>query len=186
MKLIVGLGNPGKKYENTRHNTGYMCVDAFARSLNVSIDMKKFNGLYVKTKYKGEDVVLLKPETFMNNSGESVGAALRFFKMDPKEDLVVIYDDMDLDCGRLRLREQGGPGGHNGMKSIIAHTGTNAFKRIRVGIGRPVYDTVDYVLGRFSPSEMPDMDHAVTMCVAALECIVSEDFTTAMNRFNKK
>ena len=123
MKLIVGLGNPGKEYDMTRHNTGFYCLDVLSDEMNQSIDKEKFKGLYTKFKYKGEDVILLKPQTYMNNSGESVAAVMQFFKI-PVEDLLVIYDDMDMPTGKLRLREKGSAGGHNGIKSIIAHVGT--------------------------------------------------------------
>ena len=118
MKLIVGLGNPGKEYDMTRHNTGFYCLDVLSDEMNQSIDKEKFKGLYTKFKYKGEDVILLKPQTYMNNSGESVAAVMQFFKI-PVEDLLVIYDDMDMPTGKLRLREKGSAGGHNGIKSII-------------------------------------------------------------------
>ena len=150
MKLIVGLGNPGKEYDKTRHNVGFMVMDRLADVLNVSIDMKKFKGEYAKLKYQGEDVILLKPMTYMNNSGESVIQVMNYFKIDV-DDLLVIYDDMDMPVGKLRLRKTGSAGGHNGIKNIIAHLNSQDFKRIRVGIDRHKYMNVaDYVLSRLS------------------------------------
>ena len=137
MKLIIGLGNPGKKYDQTRHNTGFMVMDALAKKLNVSIDTKKFDGLYTKFKYHGEDVILLKPQTYMNESGQSVSQVMKYFKVD-SDDVMVVYDDMDMPTGKLRIRLKGSAGGHNGIKSLIAHMHTQEFKRIRVGIDKAV------------------------------------------------
>ena len=184
MKLIVGLGNPGKEYENTRHNAGFMAMDRLADVLNVSIDHAKFKGEYVKMKYHGEDVILLKPMTYMNNSGESVIQVMNYFKIDVS-DLVVIYDDMDMPTGKLRLRESGSAGGHNGMKSIIAHVGTQSFKRIRVGIDKhPRIKVIDYVLGRFTKEEQPLIDEGIENAVKAVEMFLDKDFTASMNAFN--
>ena len=153
MKLIVGLGNPGREYEGTRHNCGFMVIDKLAEKLNVSVDQNKFKGLYVKFKYHGEDVILLKPQTYMNLSGESVSTLMQFFKIEI-EDLLVIYDDLDMPVGKLRLRKTGSAGGHNGIKNIIAHLNSQDFKRIRVGIDRHKYmKVVDYVLSRFTKEE---------------------------------
>lgn len=184
MKLIVGLGNPGKKYDNTRHNTGFACVDALARELNQEITTKKFDGLYTKFKHKGEDIILLKPQTYMNNSGLSVIQCMKFFKVDVA-DLCVIYDDMDLPLGKLRLREKGSAAGHNGIKSIIAHVGTQDFKRIKVGIGNSRGDGANWVLGHFSPLEYPIVSEAVKNgAEAALLYIETDDFSKAENRYN--
>lgn len=184
MKLIVGLGNPGKEYEKTRHNTGFMVMDRLAETFQVSINVKKFKGEYVKFKYRGEDVILLKPMTYMNNSGESVIQVMNYFKMDV-EDLLVIYDDMDMPTGKLRLRQSGSAGGHNGIKSIIAHVGTQNFKRIRVGIDKhPQIPVVDYVLGRFSKEEQPLIDEGIDHAVRAVEMMLDKDFVAAMNAFN--
>lgn len=135
MKLIVGLGNPGKEYENTRHNCGFMAIDYLAQDLGVTINQAKFKGLYAKIKVEGEDVILLKPQTYMNLSGESVSEVMKFFKID-KEDVLVIYDDLDLPVGKIRIRANGSAGGHNGIKSLIAHLNGQDFKRIRIGIDR--------------------------------------------------
>ena len=184
MKLIVGLGNPGKEYENTRHNVGFMTMDRLADVLNVSIDHAKLKGEYVKMKYHGEDVILLKPMTYMNNSGESVIQVMNYFKIDVS-DLLVIYDDMDMPTGKLRLRESGSAGGHNGMKSIIAHVGTQSFKRIRVGIDKhPRIKVIDYVLGRFTKEEQPLIDEGIENAVKAVEMFLDKDFTASMNAFN--
>lgn len=184
MKLIVGLGNPGKEYEKTRHNTGFMVMDRLAETFQVSINVKKFKGEYVKFKYRGEDVILLKPMTYMNNSGESVIQVMNYFKMNV-EDLLVIYDDMDMPTGKLRLRQSGSAGGHNGIKSIIAHVGTQNFKRIRVGIDKhPQIPVVDYVLGRFSKEEQPLIDEGIDHAVKAVEMMLDKDFVAAMNAFN--
>jgi len=184
MKLIVGLGNPGKDYENTRHNVGFMVLDRLADTLNVSISTNKFKGEYTKLKYKGEDVILLKPMTYMNNSGESVIQVMNYFKIDV-EDLLVIYDDMDMPTGKLRLRQTGSAGGHNGVKSIIAHVGTQSFQRIRVGIDKhPRIKVIDYVLGHFSKDEQPLIDEGIEKAVKAIETYLNKDFVSAMNAFN--
>lgn len=184
MKLIVGLGNPGKEYENTRHNVGFMTMDRLSHDLNVSISTSKFKGEYVKFKYHGEDIILLKPMTYMNNSGESIIQVMNYFKIDVK-DLLVVYDDMDMPTGKLRLRETGSAGGHNGMKSIIAHVGTQSFKRIRVGIDKhPRIPVVDYVLGHFSKDEKPLIDEGIENAVQAIKMYLDKDFVSAMNTFN--
>lgn len=184
MKLIVGLGNPGRKYQHTRHNTGFMIIDMLSEKLNQPIETKKFQGLYTKFKYHGEDIVLLKPETYMNESGICVQAMMNYFKIDP-DDLLVIYDDLDMLPGSIRLREKGGSGGHNGMKSIIAHIGTQDFKRIRIGIGKDKnYQTADWVLGHFSIPEMELMLQSGHKAVNAVMCYLDYDFSKAMNLYN--
>ncbi|MBO6048074.1 MAG: aminoacyl-tRNA hydrolase [Erysipelotrichaceae bacterium] len=184
MKLIVGLGNPGSKYEGTRHNTGFMAIDAFAESVNQKIDIQKFKGQYVKFKYKGEDIILLKPMTYMNNSGESVIACMNYFKIDVK-DLLVIYDDLDMPTGKLRLREKGSAGGHNGVKSIIHYVGSQEFKRIRIGIDHiPRWDTINFVLGRFLSDEQPLIEEGIKNAVAAIHCYLDDNFSKAMNNYN--
>lgn len=184
MKLIVGLGNPGKEYERTRHNVGFMVLDALADEFHVSINNKKFKGEYVKWKYQGEDVIFLKPLTYMNNSGESVIQVMNFFKINV-EDLIVIYDDMDMPTGKLRLRQSGSAGGHNGMKSIIQHVGTQNFKRIRVGIDKHAQiPVVDYVLGRFTKEQQPLIEEGIVNAKKAVQTILDKDFITAMNTFN--
>lgn len=184
MKLIIGLGNPGKEYEKTRHNVGFMVMDCLEELFKVQISNKKFKGEYVKFKYKGEDIILLKPLTYMNASGESVIQVMNFFKIDVK-DILVIYDDLDMPVGKLRLRESGSAGGHNGIKSIIAYVGTQKFKRIRVGIDRhPRIPVVDYVLGKFPKDDIPHIEEGLKQATKAVEMFLDKDFTAAMNAFN--
>lgn len=184
MKLIIGLGNPGKEYERTRHNTGFMVLDHFADKMGESINQSKFKGLYTKMKYRGEDIILLKPQTFMNLSGEAVRQVMDFYKID-LDDILVIYDDMDMPVGKLRLRESGSAGGHNGIKNIILHTGSQKFKRIRIGIGRhPQMKVVDYVLSRFMQDEMIDMEKGIDLACEAIIDYLDHDFSHAMNHFN--
>lgn len=186
MKLIVGLGNPGVKYEGTRHNAGFMVMDAISEKLNVSINKKKFEGSYVKTKIGNEDVILLKPETYMNNSGFSVRACMDFFKIS-REDILVIYDDLDTPVGSIRLKTKGSAGGHNGVKSVIACAMGEEFDRIRVGIGRnPQINIIDYVLTRFRPDELEDLNHSVEQAVNAAILAIKQGFPKAMNRYNVK
>lgn len=186
MKLIVGLGNPGKEYEQTRHNAGFRVMDLIAQELRVDINMEKFSGLYVKTKYKGEDVILLKPQTYMNLSGESVRKVMDFFKIDPSE-LLVIYDDLDMPVGKIRLRQKGSAGGQNGMKNIIRHIGTQEFDRIRVGIGKDSrIPTADYVLGKVRKEELQDFEEGLVDAKNAAIHSITNDFADTMNQFNKK
>ena len=184
MKLIVGLGNPGKEYAGTRHNCGFMVIDRLASKLNVDVDQNKFKGLYAKVKYHGEDIILLKPQTYMNLSGESVNAVMNFFKID-KEDLLVIYDDLDMPVGKLRLRKTGSAGGHNGIKNIIAHLNSQDFKRIRVGIDRHKYMNVaDYVLSRFSKVESEAIEQGIENAANAVLDYLDNYFNHAMNYYN--
>ena len=184
MKLIVGLGNPGKEYAGTRHNCGFMVIDRLASKLNVDVDQNKFKGLYAKVKYHGEDIILLKPPTYMNLSGESVNAVMNFFKID-KDDLLVIYDDLDMPVGKLRLRKTGSAGGHNGIKNIIAHLNSQDFKRIRVGIDRHKYMNVaDYVLSRFSKVESEAIEQGIENAANAVLDYLDNDFNHAMNYYN--
>ncbi len=184
MKLIVGLGNPGKEYAGTRHNCGFMVIDRLASKLNVDVDQDKFKGLYAKVKYHGEDIILLKPQTYMNLSGESVNAVMNFFKID-KDDLLVIYDDLDMPVGKLRLRKTGSAGGHNGIKNIIAHLNSQDFKRIRVGIDRHKYMNVaDYVLSRFSKVESEAIEQGIENAANAVLDYLDNDFNHAMNYYN--
>ena len=184
MKLIVGLGNPGKEYAGTRHNCGFMVIDRLASKLNVDVDQNKFKGLYAKVKYHGEDIILLKPQTYMNLSGESVNAVMNFFKID-KDDLLVIYDDLDMPVGKLRLRKTGSAGGHNGIKNIIAHLNSQDFKIIRVGIDRHKYMNVaDYVLSRFSKVESEAIEQGIENAANAVLDYLDNDFNHAMNYYN--
>ncbi|OIJ14463.1 aminoacyl-tRNA hydrolase [Anaerobacillus arseniciselenatis] len=185
MKLIVGLGNPGKKYEATRHNVGFWAIDELAESLNISLNHEKWKGQFGFEVINGEKVFLLKPLTYMNLSGEAVRPLMDFYKI-PLEDIVVIYDDLDLPPGKIRLRQKGGHGGHNGIKSLLAHLENEKFKRIRIGVGRPEPGTsvANYVLSTFAPSEKLEVSEAVKQATKASEAWLSEDFITVMNRFN--
>ncbi len=183
MKLIVGLGNPGKKYEHTRHNMGFDVVDLFSELAQIDIDKEAFKGLVGRGKVFDEDVYLLKPQTFMNLSGESVREIVSYFKI-PKEDIIVIYDDLDLEPGKIRLRLSGSSGGHRGIQNIIEQLGTENIKRIRIGIGKPTYDTIDYVLGKPLKEEQALIDEAIKKAVDALKEILKNNFDSAMNKFN--
>lgn len=183
MKLIVGLGNPGKKYEHTRHNMGFDVVDLFSELAQIDIDKDAFKGLVGRGKVFDEDVYLLKPQTFMNLSGESVREIVSYFKI-PKEDIIVIYDDLDLEPGKIRLRLSGSSGGHRGIQNIIEQLGTENIKRIRIGIGKPTYDTIDYVLGKPLKEEQVLIDEAIKKAVDALKEILKNNFDSAMNKFN--
>ncbi|PWK07899.1 aminoacyl-tRNA hydrolase [Tumebacillus permanentifrigoris] len=185
MKLIIGLGNPGPEYAKTRHNIGFMAIDKLAADLRIDVTKNKFQALYGEGMHKGEKIVLLKPMTYMNRSGDSVSQALTWYKPKP-EDIVVIYDDMDTAVGKLRLRTKGSAGGHNGIKSLIAHLGTQEFQRVRMGIGRPHpgTDVIKHVLMNFRPDEWEPMDEAVSKIPNVIDCIIDQGFTIAMNRFN--
>ncbi|WP_419882619.1 aminoacyl-tRNA hydrolase [Peribacillus sp. B-H-3] len=185
MKIIAGLGNPGKQYEKTRHNIGFEAIDELSRNWSIPLDQAKHKGIYGSGSVNGEKVILLKPLTYMNLSGESIGAVMDFFKLEVN-DLVVLYDDLDLPAGKIRLRQKGSAGGHNGIKSTIAHMGTQEFNRIRIGIGRPEgrIPVTDYVLGRFTKEEWPVMSEAVDKSVNACEEWLKKPFLQVMNEFN--
>lgn len=183
MFLIVGLGNPGAQYENTRHNIGFKVIDNIAKEYNIEINRQKFKGVYGEGFINGEKVILLKPTTYMNLSGESVREVVDFYKL-TCDDIVVIYDDISLDVGRLRLREKGSAGGHNGIKSIIAHLGTDVFPRIKVGVGQPNVDLVNYVLGKFTDEEMEVLSESIDASTKAVSEIIKDDVKSAMNKFN--
>lgn len=186
MKLIVGLGNPGKQYEQTRHNIGFIVIDKIAEKLNIELQQAKFKGLFGAGLVEGEKVLLLKPLTYMNLSGESIRAIMDFYQIDI-EDLVVIYDDLDLPAGRIRLRQRGSAGGHNGIKSTISHLGTQEFNRIRVGINRPTNGMAitDYVLGRFSEEERGLIEEAAERSAAACIEWINKPFIQVMNTYNQ-
>ena len=187
MLIIAGLGNPGREYENTRHNAGFMVMDALAEKLGTDITEKKYKGLYGKAVIGGEKVILLKPQTYMNSSGESLRAAADFYKVAP-EDIIVVYDDISLEPGQLRIRAKGSAGGHNGIKSIIAHLGSQEFPRVKVGVGEkpPRMDLADYVLGHFSKEEAAVMADAVKEAADAVCEIVNVGIAQAMNDHNRK
>ena len=183
MFLIVGLGNPGSQYEDTRHNIGFKVIDNIAKEYNIEINRQKFKGMCGEGFINGEKVILLKPTTYMNLSGESVREIVDFYKLS-NEDVLVIYDDISLDVGRLRIREKGSAGGHNGIKSIIAHLGTDIFPRIKVGVGQPNVDLVNYVLGKFTKEEMEVLSESIDASTKAVKEIISSDVKTAMNIYN--
>ena len=183
MKLIVGLGNPGKKYEHTRHNMGFDVVDLFADLAYIDVSKDAFKGLVGRGKVYDEDIYILKPQTFMNLSGESVREIVSYFKIDLK-DIIVIYDDMALPVGSIRLRENGSSGGHKGMQNIIEHLSSEEIKRIRIGIGEPTYDTVDYVLSKPSKEEQEKIDESIKRAVEALKEALKSNFEKAMSLYN--
>lgn len=188
MYIIVGLGNPGKQYAHTRHNVGFDTIDILADKYNISVDIKKHKALCGKGMIGGQKVVLAKPQTFMNLSGESVRELVDFYKIDPEEELIVIYDDISLEPGQLRVRPKGSAGGHNGIKNIIAHLGTQVFKRVKVGVGEKPkgYDLADYVLGRFSKEDCILMEDAFGRAAEAAVCMMNDSMEHAMNQYNKK
>lgn len=185
MKLIVGLGNPGREYELTRHNIGFMAIDELAKRWNISLNEQKFKGVFGAGFVNGEKVILLKPLTYMNLSGESIRPLMDYYKIDV-EDFVVLYDDLDIPVGKLRLRMKGSAGGHNGVKSTISHLGTQEFQRIRMGIDRPKngMKVVDYVLGRFTSEEIPGVNHSIEKATDACEEWLNKPFLQIMNTFN--
>lgn len=185
VKWIAGLGNPGDKYRNNRHNAGFMAIDRFAAKHGIAVTKNKFKALYGEGYVGTCKVALLKPMTYMNLSGEAVRAFLDWTKADIA-DGIVLYDDLDTELGRIRLRYKGGPGGHNGVKSLIAHLGTESFNRIRIGISRPApgEDIVRYVLQDFAKSEADALDRALSLTVEALEAALAEPFDRVMAKFN--
>ena len=184
MKLIVGLGNPGKEYENTRHNVGFIVLDNFAYSYGVSIDKEKFNGKYCELFIKGEKVILLKPLSYMNLSGEVVSKFVNYFNIDI-DDILVISDDLDLPSFKYRLRLFGSCGGHNGLRNIENMLGSNKFKRFRIGISNDKnINTKDYVLGKFSPFDKKFLDEILPVTVNILNDFCDLDFEKVMNKYN--
>ena len=185
--IVAGLGNPGAQYERTRHNAGFLAMDFLAEKYGARIDRAKFHALVGEATIGGKRVLLMKPQTFMNASGEAIAEAARFYKC-PTEKIVVISDDFLLDVGRLRVRRKGSAGGHNGIKNIIAHLGTEQFARVRSGVGEKPkdWDLKDYVLGRFTDEEEPLMREALTSTAKACEMFIQGDLATAMNTFNRK
>lgn len=187
MHIIIGLGNPGIKYTATRHNVGFDAITRISDDYNIPIDYKKHKAICGKGRIAGEKVILAKPQTYMNLSGESVRELIDFYKLTP-QDIIVIYDDISLDVGQLRIRERGSAGGHNGIKSIISHLGGQEFTRIKIGVGdKPKnYDLADYVLARFTDQENETIREALEKTSKACETIISEGISFAMNEFNKK
>ena len=184
--LVVGLGNPGGQYENTRHNAGFLTADELARRGRFAIQRLKFKALTAAVEISGHGVLMMKPTTFMNLSGEAVGEAARFYKI-PPDHVLVISDDVSLPLGKLRIRTGGFAGGHNGLKSIIQHLGADQFPRVKVGVGEkphPDYDMADWVLGKFQGEDKKVMDEAVKRAADAVECYLKDGPQKAMNRFN--
>ncbi|MEG6617171.1 aminoacyl-tRNA hydrolase [Peptococcaceae bacterium 1198_IL3148] len=184
MKMIVGLGNPGPEYAKTRHNVGFMLVDKLAESLKVTVNKSKNKALIGETQMGQEKILLVKPQTYMNLSGEAVGALARWYKL-TATDIIVIYDDMDLPLGKLRIRPAGGSGGHNGMKSIIAALGTEAFPRMRIGIGKNQANSINHVLGKFNAEEMATIDATIEQTMQAVQTWVRQDINASMNKYNR-
>ncbi|AVQ27675.1 aminoacyl-tRNA hydrolase [Fusobacterium ulcerans] len=186
MKLIVGLGNPGDKYAKTRHNIGFEVINKLQKDLNIIGEKDKFQGLLSEKNIDGEKVLFLKPQTFMNLSGNSIAAVINFYKIDAKNDMIVIYDDMDLPVGKLRVKEKGSSGGHNGIKSIISHLG-DEFLRIKCGIGKSKDDTIDFVLGQFDKSEQETVDKMIENASnCALDLVRDVELGRIMQKYNKK
>lgn len=184
--MIVGLGNPGIEYENTRHNAGFMCIDYIAKKCGVSVNKFKHKAYYAQTELCGKRVLLVKPQTYMNNSGEAVVPLLNFFKVNP-QNLLVICDDISLDVGQLRIRRKGSDGGQKGMRSIIEQLGNDNFARIKVGIGKkpnPNYDLAKWVLSKFKSEEQADLETAIKNACGATELIVKGQIDKAMNNYN--
>ncbi|WP_306985954.1 aminoacyl-tRNA hydrolase [Alkalicoccobacillus murimartini] len=185
MKVIVGLGNPGSKYAGTRHNIGFDIIDYIVKDLGIELNQSKFKGVFGTYLHKGEKIFFLKPLTYMNLSGESVAPLLNYYDI-PLENLLVVYDDLDLPVGKIRLRQKGGAGGHNGIKSLLSHLGTNEFNRIRVGIDRPASgsELVHYVLGGYRPEEKEAVQDSIHQSSKAIEAWLDKPFLEVMNTFN--
>lgn len=184
--LLVCLGNPGKQYENTRHNIGFLTADEIERRSGVKINKLRYRALTGEVKLGGERVLVMKPQTYMNLSGEAVKLAGAFYKI-PPERVIVISDDVSLPLGKLRIRSSGSAGGHNGLKNIIAHLGTDAFPRIKVGVGAPAHpehEMVDWVIGNFTPAEKKVVSEAVGRAADAVECLIEKGVSEAQNKFN--
>ena len=186
MKLVVGLGNPGDKYAKTRHNIGFEVISKLQKELNITGEKDKFQGLISEKNIDGEKVLFLKPQTYMNLSGNSIAAVVNFYKIDAKKDMIVIYDDMDLPVGKLRVKEKGSSGGHNGIKSIISHLG-DEFLRIKCGIGKSKDDTIDFVLGQFDKSEQEVVDKMIKSAHdCTLDLVGNVELGIIMQKYNKK
>lgn len=183
MFLVVGLGNPGKEYDGTRHNIGFEAIDYISKKYNIDVNRTKFKGVFGEGFINGNKVVLLKPTTYMNLSGESIREAINFYKLE-KEEVIVIYDDISLEVGKLRIREKGSAGGHNGIKSIIANMSTDIFPRIKIGVGQPKGDLVSHVLGKFSKEEVQDLNEVIEASAKAVEIMIKDGTKEAMNELN--
>jgi peptidyl-tRNA hydrolase, PTH1 family len=187
MKIIAGLGNPGSEYANTKHNVGFMFIDALAEKLGVDGWKTKYDALVAEARIGTEKIILLKPLTYMNDSGRAIGPLLSWYKLVPQE-LIVVHDDMDIPAGTVRIRKKGSAGGHNGLKSILYHVGDENFARVRIGIGRPLpgWTVVNHVLAPFTAEDGPKIREAIGYLIPAVECIVEQDVDLAMNRYNPR
>ena len=187
MKIIIGLGNPGAKYAGSRHNMGFRVITELADRHHISVSTSRHKGLLGSGVIAGEKVLLVMPQTYMNNSGECARPVADYYRV-PLEDVLIVYDDIALDVGQIRVRAKGSAGGHNGMKSLIAHLGSSDFPRVRVGVGEkpPRMDLADYVLGHFPEAELPLIREAVSTAADAVETWISDGVETAMNRYNAK
>jgi PTH1 family peptidyl-tRNA hydrolase len=184
MKLIVGLGNPGKEYEHTRHNTGFMIIDNYAKKLGVDINKDKYNGLYTDVNVNGEKVILLKPQSYINLSGEVIRKFMDFYKINI-DDILIIHDDLDLEVGTYKIKQKGSSGGHNGLKNIERHLGTQEYKRIKIGISNnKLIDTKDYVLGKISEDENKKLEEVKSIIMNVLDDYFKVDFNALMNKYN--
>lgn len=184
--IIAGLGNPGAKYEMTRHNAGFLAIDMLAMKQNKEIKRLKFHALTCDAEIEGKKCLLMKPQTFMNNSGEAIGEAAKFYKI-PTQNIIVLSDDISLDVGKIRIRRKGSAGGHNGLKSIIAHLGSEDFPRVKIGVGKKpnaYMDLADWVLGRFPKELEPQLKEALENADGAISLIVQDKFDRAMNLYN--
>ena len=186
--LVVGLGNPGTQYMGTRHNAGFSVIDALADQYNISVDTQKHKGMIGMGMIEGEKVILVKPMTYMNLSGESVRELVNYYKVDPESELIVVYDDISLAPGQIRIRKKGSAGGHNGIKNIIANLGTDHFMRVKVGVGEKPknWDLADYVLSPFTKDERPLVNLAIEHAAKAIEQMLNGDVDAAMNEYNRK
>lgn len=184
--IVVGLGNPGRKYTLTRHNSGFLCVDMLSEKLNFRVDKLKFKSLIADTTIGGHRCIVMKPQTYMNNSGEAVRECANFYKIKP-ENIVVIYDDISLDVGKLRIRRKGTDGGHNGIKSIIYHLNSDQFPRIKLGCGKkphPDYDLIDWVVSEFKKDELKALEPALENACKSIELLLNNQIDKAMNLYN--
>ena len=188
MYIIVGLGNPKREYDNTRHNIGFDVIDALAEDNRIGMTEKKHKAIIGKGIVGGQKVILVKPPTYMNLSGESVRELIDYYKVDETEELIVISDDISLDVGQLRIRKKGSAGGHNGLKNIIMHLGHDTFQRVKMGVGEKPkhFDLADYVLGHFSKEERIVMNDSIKDACKAIEMMINDDVDGAMNLYNKK
>lgn len=187
MYIIIGLGNPEPEYSNTRHNMGFDVINKLAKENDISLNRTKFNAIYGTGIIEGEKVILIKPQTFMNNSGESAKEFVDFYK-EALENIIVVYDDMDTDVGTIRIRAKGGPGSHNGMKSMVTCLNSENFSRIRVGIGRPsgAYDRIDYVIGQIDEEEKKNLEKGQNEAIQAIKFWIKNGIDNTMNKFNQK